>query len=129
MYLHGLQKEAFITDTIGFIQNLSAELIESFQSTLAETVNADLLLHVIDISDEFYPEKIETVEQVLANLGLQDKPRLFVFNKMDGVSERSKTSVLQYHPEYAEHTPLFISAVSGEGISELIAAIEHTFTQ
>jgi GTP-binding protein HflX len=128
LYLHGLQKEAFITDTIGFIQNLSAELIESFQSTLAETVNADLLLHVIDISDEFYPEKIETVEQVLANLGLQEKPRLFVFNKVDGVSERNKESVLLYHPEYSEHEPLFISAVSGEGIPELIAAIEKKFS-
>jgi GTPase len=87
LYLHGLQQEAFVTDTIGFIQNLPPELIQAFQSTLMETINADLLLHVIDISDPFFREKIEAVEVVLQNLHLGEKKQLYVFNKIDLVTD------------------------------------------
>lgn len=128
LYLHTSRKEAFITDTIGFIQNLSAELIESFQSTLAETVNADLLLHVIDISDDFYPEKIDTVEQVLSNLKIETKNRIMVFNKVDqDASAEWKQQVLESTPADLAYPLLFISAKTGEGIPELIAAIEQVF--
>ncbi len=130
LYLHASQRESFITDTIGFIQNLSAELIQAFESTLAETVHADLLLHVIDVSDEFLPEKIETVEAVLQSLSLEEKSKVYVFNKLDSVPEgvyRVKKS--QLSERYSMYQPQFISAKTGEGIPELIATIESVFSR
>lgn len=79
-------KEILISDTIGFIQDLPPELIKAFKSTLAETVDADLLLHVIDINDPELEHKIQVVEDILQQLGLEDKPKIYVFNKIDLIS-------------------------------------------
>lgn len=126
LYLHTLRKESFLTDTIGFIQNLAPALVQAFRSTLAETVNADLLLHVIDVTDEFLPEKIATVEEVLTSLGVQEKPQMYVFNKMDSLTESEREeAVHELRLEYPDKAPQFVSAVSAEGIPELIAAIEE----
>ncbi len=128
LYLHQLQKEAFITDTIGFIQNLPTELIEAFQSTLMETVNADLLLQVIDISDEFFPEKIATVDTVLSDLHIHDKKRIYVFNKIDSDRIQNKHQLIQdLAHQYAAFCPQFISATTGLGCDQLIATIEQAF--
>jgi GTP-binding protein HflX len=128
LYLHGLQKESFISDTIGFIQNLPTELIDAFQSTLMETVNADLLLHVVDISDEFLPEKIETVNIILSNLGIADKKRVFIFNKVDALDAKRGVEIMaRLKEKYAEYSPLFISASTGYGHEELIRVIEENF--
>jgi len=126
IYLSRLQKEAFITDTIGFIQNLPMNLVEAFQSTLMETINADLLLHVIDASDIFFPEKIETVETVLKNLGIDTKKRIFVFNKIDAVKEEDKNNIIQQlSTRYTAQDLLLISAKTREGIDDLITKIEQ----
>ncbi|MBL4693920.1 GTPase HflX [Candidatus Gracilibacteria bacterium] len=77
--------ELLVSDTIGFIQNLPPELIKAFKSTLAETVDADLLLHVIDLSDPDIHYKIKVVEEIIEQLGLNDKPKLYVFDKIDVV--------------------------------------------
>lgn len=123
-YLHALQKESFITDTIGFIQNLSAELIQAFQSTLAETVNADILLHVIDLSDSFYREKIQTVETVLGDLGVDNKTTIFVFNKIDSENINDLSAEIRELSEtYQQYSPQFVSALNGSGIPELIDCI------
>jgi len=128
LYLQSSRKEAFITDTIGFIQNLSAELIQAFESTLAETVNADVLLHVVDISDEFLPEKIATVENVLASLEIDSKNMIYVFNKTDLLSPdklaQKREALLE---QYGEYQPQFLSASTGDGIADLLACIERTF--
>ncbi len=81
-------KNVLLSDTIGFIQNLPPELIQAFKSTLAETVDADLLLHVIDINDEEMELKIAIVEDILKQLGLEHKPKLYVFNKVDLLAHR-----------------------------------------
>ncbi|MEE9256742.1 MAG: GTPase HflX [bacterium] len=76
-------QEVLITDTVGFIHDLPKELLGAFKSTLEELGEADLLLHVIDASDPECDGKIEAVEELLRELGLEDTPVLRVFNKMD----------------------------------------------
>ncbi len=77
--------EVIITDTVGFIRDLPKELMVSFQATLEELENADILLHVIDVSNPRFPEQIESVEKILADLKLDLIPRINVLNKMDRV--------------------------------------------
>ncbi len=72
-----------LTDTVGFIRKLPTSLIESFKSTLDEITEADLLVHVVDISGERFEEQMEVVEKTLAEIGAAEKPMLLVFNKID----------------------------------------------
>lgn len=81
--------EILVSDTIGFIQDLPPSLIQAFKSTLAETVEADLILHVIDVSDPELHQKIEVVEEILDQLGLHDKPKIYIFNKIDLIAPRN----------------------------------------
>ena len=72
-----------LADTVGFIRKLPTDLVDSFKSTLDETREADLLLHVVDISHPDFEEQITVVEKTLADLGCADKPSMIVFNKID----------------------------------------------
>jgi GTP-binding protein HflX len=83
-----------LSDTVGFIRKLPTKLIESFKSTLDEIREADLLLHVVDISHPGFEEQIQVVNDTLADIGAADKPMLLVFNKID-----------QYKPDDAQHDP------------------------
>jgi GTPase len=76
-----------LSDTVGFIRKLPHQLIESFKSTLAEVIEADILLHVVDVSHSQFEEQMTTVSQTLAEIGASDKPVIIIFNKID-----------QYHP-------------------------------
>ncbi len=76
-----------LSDTVGFIRKLPHQLIESFKSTLAEVIEADILLHVVDVSHSQFEEQMTTVSQTLADIGASDKPVITIFNKID-----------QYHP-------------------------------
>ncbi len=82
------EREVVITDTVGFIRDLPEELTRAFRATLEEMADADLLVHVVDASDPDRDQHIRTVEGVLADLGLADKPRILVWNKADRVDER-----------------------------------------
>ena len=75
-----------LSDTVGFIRKLPTELVESFKSTLDEVREADLLVHVVDISHPTFEEQIEVVERTLADIGCADKPLITVFNKIDAFS-------------------------------------------
>lgn len=79
-----------LSDTVGFIRKLPTDLIESFHSTLDEVREADLLIHVVDISHPAFEEQIQVVDKTLADLGCGDKPRLLVFNKIDAYTYVSK---------------------------------------
>ncbi|MCE9586568.1 GTPase HflX [Candidatus Uhrbacteria bacterium] len=116
----GRGKEILISDTIGFIQDLPPELIDAFRSTLDETVDADLLLHVIDVSDKHVHEKIVEVEDVLKKIDADKIPKIYVFNKMDLV-KRKPAKINR--KEYEEFEPVFVSAHTGGGLAELKAAI------
>ncbi|MDD2892005.1 MAG: GTPase HflX [Candidatus Gracilibacteria bacterium] len=112
-YAHG--KEILINDTIGFIRDLPPELIRAFSSTLEDSIEADILLHVIDASDPKVLEKIDIVDTTLSNIGAE-QPRIYVFNKIDNMSE---LAILMMREQFAELNPIFLSAVSKRGIEEL----------
>ncbi len=121
IFLPQTQKEILISDTIGFIRNLPATLIEAFESTLLESLHADLLIHVIDISDPDMERKIETVEKVLYALKVENKPRFYVFNKIDQAHDKSEEEI---HDNYEEYSPHFISVKNNKGIDTLLENIE-----
>lgn len=122
LYLPGLQSSVLISDTIGFIQNLPPQLIEAFKSTLMESVNADILLHVIDITDPKLEEKIIAVEKILTDLNLTDKKKIYVFNKID---RDQKPNIPDIQEKYNLHHPVFISTYTKQGIPDLISQIER----
>lgn len=121
LYLPHVGREVFISDTIGFIQDLPTKLIEAFKSTLLETVNADLLLQVIDSADENVNLKIETVNLVLTGIGLESKPQIYVFNKVDKLPTAQKERLTK---KYLDNKRLFISARDNQNLDKLIALIE-----
>lgn len=121
LYLPGINQEVYISDTIGFIQQLPPDLIESFKSTLMETLNADVLIHLIDAADPDLIQKIEAVETILRELKIDTKKQLYVFNKIDKPSEMNQKMLQKLQQTYS---PLFISAADGTGLPELITAIE-----
>ncbi len=105
-----------LSDTIGFIQDLPPQLIQAFKSTLEETIHADLLLHVIDVSDPYMHEKIDEVEEVLAELKVTDTKKIYVFNKIDNLKRIPRAKLKK---EFKEFKPVFVSCKAGEGLEEL----------
>ena len=79
-----------LTDTVGFIRKLPHNLVESFKSTLDEVREADLLVHVVDISHASFEEQVEIANQTLAEIGCADKPAIMVFNKIDAYTHVEK---------------------------------------
>ena len=112
-------REVTITDTIGFIRKLPTTLVESFKSTLDEINGADLILHVIDCSSEEVSYQIQTVEDVLGQIGAERIERLTVFNKIDAVESPDRLE----HLRKTNPTAVFVSALTGEGIDELVSRI------
>lgn len=108
-----------ITDTVGFIQRLPHHLVAAFRATLEEVVEADLLLHVVDASHPNYEGQIEAVNQVLETLGAAAKPTLMVYNKIDLVDKEELLRPDNRHPA------VLLSALSGEGADNLLAAVER----
>lgn len=106
-----------VTDTVGFISKLPHHLIEAFKSTLEEITEASLILHVIDAANEECVQQMEVVEEVLTKLGASDIPTIYVFNKIDLVKEKQ---VFDKHPQIS------VSAVTGEGMKELVELIDTT---
>lgn len=82
-----------LTDTVGFIRKLPHNLVESFKSTLDEVREADLLLHIVDISHTAFEEQIEVATQTLAEIGCADKPMIMIFNKMDAYTHVEKDPI------------------------------------
>lgn len=118
--------EILISDTIGFIQDLPPQLIKSFQSTLEETIESDLLLHVIDMSDPKMNHKIRTVNSILAQIDVITKPTIYVFNKVDLPNKKNRETLSN---KYTQFSPCFVSTQSNEGINELKETIrQRVFT-
>ncbi len=121
MYLPDGGQEVLISDTIGFIQDLPHSLIKSFASTLEETIHADLLLHVIDLSDPRWEQKIAVVNEVLTSLKVNEKPTIFVFNKIDALP--SKFALKPIAKQFERMSPVFLSAQNKSGFESLRQAI------
>lgn len=79
-----------LSDTVGFIRKLPTDLVDSFKSTLDEVREADLLLHVVDISHPDFEDQIKVVEKTLADLDCSDKPQMIIFNKIDAYTWEEK---------------------------------------
>ncbi len=124
VYLPSIDQAILVSDTIGFIQDLPLELVEAFKSTLMESVYADILLHVIDTSDPQMESKIKVVQDIVEQLGLADKPQIFIFNKLD---LQSSQSLEQLAGNYRMYQPQFISAQANQGIDDLKSALADTF--
>ena len=108
-----------LTDTVGFVRHLPHDLVEAFRSTLEESAEADLLLHVVDASDPDPAGQISAVRTVLNEIGAGSLPELIVFNKTDLVDDAALLPLRTLAPD-----ALFASARSGEGLAELRAAVE-----
>ena len=116
LFLADVAEEVVVSDTIGFIRNLPASLINAFRSTLMESLQANLLLHVIDAADEDWERKVSTVKKILKDLGVVNKPTLYVLNKSDKLTSAEKKSLQNY---FIDDTALFISVKNQYGITKL----------
>lgn len=121
LYLSEAQRSVSLSDTVGFIRDLPHGLVDAFQATLQEAVDANLLLHVVDGSNPAYPEQIEQVQRVLAEIGADHIPQLLVFNKMDALDESLRPTAESDSYELAgrAHRRVFVSAVTGSGLGVL----------
>ncbi len=114
-----------ISDTVGFLHNLPHNLIEAFKATLEEVINADVLLHVLDASNPKINEHNRAVQEVLEELGVQDKPVIAVLNKIDLLSDQSWLG--QIKNEFNE--AIAISAKTRQNLEQLIQKIQEYFAQ
>ncbi len=111
--------EVLLTDTVGFIRKLPHHLVASFRATLEEASEADVLLHVIDSSHPGWEEQKEVVEEVLADLGLQDSPVVLVFNKVDRLSHDEEKALRGRSESYQGTPAVFVSTVEAGGLDPL----------
>ncbi|MGI9185840.1 MAG: GTPase HflX [Solirubrobacteraceae bacterium] len=119
-------RDYLLTDTVGFIRKLPHQLVDAFGATLEETRRADLLLHVVDasVSEVQLGEMTRAVEDVLQEITADEAPRLLVLAKADQIEDDERAGLIRRHPEAA-----LVSAVTGEGIPELIERIETEFAR
>lgn len=108
-----------LTDTVGFINKLPHHLVRAFRSTLEEACNADILMIIVDASDENFRDQLRVTEDLLCELGAADKPTLYVFNKCDkGMAEPPAVG------REAADNVAFISALTGQGVDRMVSLLE-----
>jgi GTP-binding protein HflX len=113
-------REYTLADTVGFVRHLPHQLVEAFRSTLEEVRDADLILHVVDGSDEAPEEQIAAVREVLAEIDAAGVPELIVINKSDAADPDTVAALLRREPH-----AVVVSARTGQGFDELMAAIDE----
>ncbi|MGB9184596.1 MAG: GTPase HflX [Solirubrobacteraceae bacterium] len=119
-------RDYLLTDTVGFIRKLPHQLVDAFGATLEETRRADLLLHVVDasVSEDELGEMTRAVEDVLQEITADEAPRLLVLAKADQIEADERAGLVRRHPD-----AVLVSALTGEGIPELIERIETEFAR
>jgi GTP-binding protein HflX len=118
------EREIVITDTVGFIRDLPRDLMAAFRATLEELEDADLLLHVVDVSNPRFEQQIASVERILADLGLEEKKRLLVFNKIDRANRDEVRNLAQ------RFNAITVSAIDSRTFVSLLIAVEqHIFDE
>jgi GTP-binding protein HflX len=113
-----------IADTVGFVRRLPHHLIEAFRSTLSETNEADLLVHVVDANDPDPAGQIDAVNEVLSKIGASEILQVLVFNKIDLVDERQRDRLINLWPD-----SVHISAKTGEGLPELLISLNEVISK
>jgi GTPase len=119
----GDNAHVLLTDTVGFIRKLPHHLVASFRATLEETNEADLLLHVIDASSPTWEEQRVVVDQVLDEIGIEDRPKLLVFNKTDLVDEATLHALQERIAGLVPDGAVFVSTVTEGGMEPLRRAL------
>jgi len=121
---HGAR--VILSDTVGFISDLPTMLVAAFRATLEEVIEADVILHVRDISHDDSEAQSHDVGKVLTELGIEpDDPRLLeVWNKIDRLDSNQRERIFNFAERQHRRYPLLVSALSGEGVENLLAAIE-----
>ncbi len=116
-----------LTDTVGFIQKLPPKLVAAFSATLEETQDSALILHVVDISHPKAAEQVDVVDRILDGLGLGDKPRLLVLNKIDQFDRSEPLSEPRMPGDGSDsgYPAVLTSAVSRAGLDRLLLEIDH----
>ena len=116
---------ALFSDTVGFIQKLPTQLVAAFRSTLEEVTEADLLVHVVDLSHPNMEEQVAAVEEVLEELGAGSKPVVMAFNKLDRFAQDDEALGLHLETLRAAYPQsVLISALTGQGVEDLLATID-----
>jgi GTP-binding protein HflX len=131
LYLGEAGRSVSLSDTVGFIRDLPHGLVDAFEATLQEAVDADLLLHVVDASNPDYPEQIAQVQSVLQEIGAQNIPMVLVFNKMDAVEPERRPRVWRdmYELQGDLVPRVFVSARSGDGLPVLRQLLAERVTE
>ena len=134
LYLGEAGRSVSLSDTVGFIRDLPHGLVDAFQATLQEAIDADLLLHLVDASNDDYVEQIAQVQRVLTEIGAQDIPQLLVFNKTDALPPEQQPLKLvdEYEIEGVQTPRVFVSARNLHGLVELrqqLSAVVAASTQ
>ena len=121
MYLEAAQQSVSISDTVGFIRDLPHGLVNAFEATLQEAVDADLLLHVVDASNPAFPEQIQQVQKVLREIGAEEVPQVLIFNKLDAIEPERRPLVLadNYELDGVQIPRFFVSAAQGLGLEQV----------
>jgi GTP-binding protein HflX len=118
-------REVLVTDTVGFIQKLPTTLVAAFRATLEEIAEADLLLHVVDISHECVEEQVRAVMSVLAELGATEQPIVTALNKVDKLGGPGGPQT----PSGDSLNTIAVSALTGWGLPNLLARIEEVLSE
>jgi len=119
---------AIFSDTVGFISNLPTHLVAAFRATLEEVVEADLIVHLRDISDPDTAAQAADVEQILHDLGVETGPSsrvLEVWNKVDLIDAQTRERLLEENASVGQGRPTTISAITGEGVGDLLSVVEQ----
>lgn len=119
------QGDYLVSDTVGFIDKLPHDLIKAFKTTLMEVETADLLLHVVDVSNHNYEAQITVVNQVLMDIGAGNKKVMMVYNKIDKLTEADREAFLLKNQEAVDELTLYISAKEKLGVDILFEAVSR----
>jgi GTP-binding protein HflX len=128
LYLAEAGRSVTLSDTVGFIRDLPHTLIESFEATLLEATEADVLLHVVDAASPVLLEQMAEVQRVLTSIGAAQIPQVLVFNKVDALPEHQQprhTRDVFEMPDGTHATRIFVSALTGQGLDVLRQVLSH----
>jgi GTP-binding protein HflX len=119
-------RRVLVSDTVGFIRDLPKALLTAFRATLEEVQEAALILHVSDVSNPHHAELDEEVDKILNDLGVADRPRLRVFNKVDKLTQEQRAPLIHSHAmgAGANEGPVLVSGLTGEGVEELLRRMD-----
>jgi GTP-binding protein HflX len=119
-------RRILVSDTVGFIRALPKGLLAAFRATLEEVQESALILQVSDIANPYHEDLEQEVEKILGDLGVLERPRLRVFNKVDRLSREQRAEFMAAWSRVAggEQEPVFVSALTGEGLNELLRRID-----